>query len=158
MKNLSKSHQRFLSSSKGISLKTSGKIKSSRPSELITMSSESTVKPKKENPLRMAGKHPVSSSSTPSFSIDPSKTLFPNGIIQIERKFTPNSHNHSPKTQSPKSHSPPKSARENPFNVIMDINSPNLTTTITEEKTNILRSSFGFKKSCLYIRTLSKSR
>jgi len=154
-KNLSKSHQRFLSSAKGISLKTSGKIKSSRPSELITINSESSVKPKKDNPLRMAGKHPISSSSSPSCSIDPS-TLFPIGIIQLERKFQPNHNHHSPKTQSPKTQSPPKSARDNPFNITIDINNPN--PTIIEEKPTILRSSFGFKKSGLFIRTLAKSR
>jgi len=120
-KNLNKS-QKFLSS-KVISLKTSGKIKV-RPSEPIFIS-EPNGKPKnKDNPLRVAGRHPIPHGGQSSPPKDTSP-IFPIGILQLDKKYQPN----PPKTQ----HSPPKSARDC---IIMDI---------TEEK-NIIRSH-GFKKT-----------
>jgi len=145
-KNLSKS-QKFLST-KVISLKTSGKIKG-RPSEPIFIS-EPNGKPKNkgiswsrsptvanslDNPLRIAGRHPIpQGQSSPPKDSSP---IFPTGILQLDKKYQPN----PPKTQ----HSPPKSTRDC---IVMDI---------TEGK-NIMIRSHGFKKTGLFIRNLAKSR
>jgi hypothetical protein len=124
-KSLSKS-QKFLSS-KVISLKASGKIKV-RPSEPISIT-DSTGKPKKDNPLRTAGRHPISTQSSPSKD---TSTIFPIGIQQQQdKKLQPS----PPKTQQ---HSPPKSARDY---FIME--------RTTEDKRNLMIRSHGIKKTVL---------
>jgi len=109
LKGLCKSQKTF-PVTKGISLKTSGRIPKLSPPSQISVS-DPIVKIKKDNPLRTAGKHPISGNSCPT---DPS-ALFP--IIQFDKKLE--------KKFSKASKSPsPKSAREYRFSDLHEEKTP----------------------------------
>jgi len=90
------------------------------------------LKKVKENPLRMAGRHPI---PLPNYHLD-CLQLFPIGIIQHDKSHA----------NSPILHSSPKTARE--FKII----------DFPEDK-NLIRSSYGNKQTTfINNRSLAKSR